>query len=80
MTEIFWEEDAKIILALPVHEGRENFLAWHFDKHGRFSVKSAYKVCRSDIMRERSRGGAQGGSRTEPDVIWKIDLEIKSPK
>ena len=25
--DVFWEEDAEIILALPVHEGRDNFLA-----------------------------------------------------
>jgi hypothetical protein len=43
--DIFWEEDATIILAMSVHEGRENVLAWHYDEHGIFSVKSAYKVC-----------------------------------
>lgn len=44
--DIFWEEDAEVILATPVHEGRPNVLAWYFDKHGMFSVKSAYKVGR----------------------------------
>ena len=38
--DIFWEEDYKLILALPVSEGRENSLAWHYDKHG----KSVSKV------------------------------------
>ena len=55
--EIFWEEDVKVILALPVHEGRDNLIAWHYDNHGRFSVKSAYKVCRADLSHERSQGG-----------------------
>ena len=32
--EIFWEEDVKVILALPVHEGRDNLIAWHYDNHG----------------------------------------------
>jgi hypothetical protein len=32
--DIFWQEDAGLILALPVHE-RANTLAWHFDKQGR---------------------------------------------
>ena len=54
---IFWEEDVKVILALLVHEGRDNLIAWHYDNHGRFSVKSAYKVCRADLSRERSQGG-----------------------
>jgi hypothetical protein len=48
--EVFWEEASAVILALPVHEGRENFIAWHFDNHGKFSVRSAYKVCWDDIM------------------------------
>ena len=32
--EFFWEEDVKVILALPVHEGRDNLIAWHYDNHG----------------------------------------------
>jgi len=31
---IFWEEDVKVILALPIHEGRDNLIAWHYDNHG----------------------------------------------
>jgi hypothetical protein len=30
--DIFWEEDAQLILAIPVHGGMENRAAWHFDK------------------------------------------------
>jgi hypothetical protein len=30
--DIFWKEDVEVILALPVHGGREKSLAWHFDK------------------------------------------------
>lgn len=46
MRDAFWEEDARVILSFPVHGGMENKLAWHFDKKGVFSVKSAYKVYR----------------------------------
>lgn len=42
--EIFWEEDAKHILAIPIKQGWEDTLAWHFDVKGVFSVKSAYHV------------------------------------
>jgi hypothetical protein len=28
----FWEEDARIILAIPVYGGMENLAAWYFDK------------------------------------------------
>jgi hypothetical protein len=77
--EVFWEEDSAVILALPVHEGRDNVIACNFDNHGRFSVRSAYKVCRDDIMRERSCSGAQGSSSDEPDPIWKMIWQIKAP-
>jgi len=58
--DIFWEEDAEIILALSVHEGRDNFLAWHYDDHGLFSVKSASKIYRDDLLRKKDKGSAQG--------------------
>jgi hypothetical protein len=38
--DTFWEEDAQLILAIPLHGGMENRAAWHFDKKGAFSVKS----------------------------------------
>jgi hypothetical protein len=49
--ENFWEEDTTIILAIPIFEGTENSLAWHYDKKGLFSVRSAYRVCRDDLLR-----------------------------
>ena len=37
--DIFWEQDAKNILAIPLKQGMMDNLAWHFDSKGRFSVK-----------------------------------------
>jgi hypothetical protein len=56
--DIFWEEDAQLILALPVNEGRDNVLAWYYDKHGIFSVKSTYKVCRDTLLHRKDSGSA----------------------
>jgi len=55
--DLFWEEDAKLILCLPVHEGMDDILAWHYNKNGLFSVKSAYKVCVDDFKRSKTRNG-----------------------
>lgn len=55
--DTFWAKDANLILALPIHQGQENTLAWHFDKHGVFSVKSAYKVAREDRLRCTNNNG-----------------------
>jgi hypothetical protein len=39
-----WEEDAKIILVIPLKSNMDDFLVWHYDKKGIFSVKSVYHV------------------------------------
>jgi hypothetical protein len=77
--DVFWEQDAEIILSLPVNEGRENFLAWHYDEHGLFTVKSAYKVCRDNMLRRKDRGSAQGGSNQAADPIWEKIWKTKCP-
>lgn len=51
VTDIFWEEDAATILALPVHEGMDDIMAWHYDAKGGFSLKSACKVHCDDSLR-----------------------------
>lgn len=62
-----------------VHEGRDNTLAWHFDKHGIFSVKSAYKVGRADAQRTRCLAGAQGGSSCVATAVWKDLWKLRCP-
>jgi hypothetical protein len=42
--DTFWEEDAKIILSIPLFEDMEDYVAWHPDSKGLFSVKSAYAL------------------------------------
>ena len=42
--ELFDPEDAKVILAIPLKPDMEDFLSWHYDKRGVFSVKSAYQL------------------------------------
>jgi hypothetical protein len=40
--EVFWEEDRMCILGIAIKHGMEDLIAWHYDKKGFFSVKSAY--------------------------------------
>lgn len=77
--DVFWEEDSEVILALPVHGGRANTLAWHFDKHGIFTVKSAYKVSRQDMLTNRSRNGGQSSSTNNGNGVWKDLWKLKCP-
>jgi len=46
---IFWEEDADIILSIPVHEGMDDLAAWHYNQNGLFTVKSGIQsLCRRE--------------------------------
>jgi hypothetical protein len=53
--DTFWSEDANEILRIPIDDRMEDWLAWHFDSNGLFSVKSAYKlaVARRDALAHR---------------------------
>lgn len=42
--DTFWKIDADVILATPVREDFEDFIAWHYESKGVFTVKSAYKL------------------------------------
>jgi len=56
--DVFWEENVKYILATPTNPGHDDFLAWHFDPRGLFSVKSAYHVL--DDEKHRLKHTAEG--------------------
>jgi hypothetical protein len=42
--DTFDEEEANLILSLPVNTNMRDFIAWHFDDKGCHSVKQAYKL------------------------------------
>jgi hypothetical protein len=42
--EIIWSIDAHRILQIPLTPNREDFVAWHHNKLGLFSIRSAYFV------------------------------------
>jgi ribonuclease HI len=74
--DIFWEQDATLILSIPVRIDQEDFLAWHPDGKGVFSVKSAYHVLKDkqDLEARRQVGEASNGSCSRSldwSVIWK---------
>jgi hypothetical protein len=76
--QIFHEDDVQTILAIPVNEAFEDSIAWHFNKRGIFSVKSAYKVqIDNDSCDQGSSEGAMvynplTGNTFPWDKIWKL--------
>ena len=78
--QVFFEDDAKLILALPVHAQLDDVVAWHYDSKGVFSVRSAYKVQRVHDRRVSRQGApSSSGGRAQDDVMWKGLWEIKCP-
>jgi hypothetical protein len=76
--QTFHEDDVQTILAISVNEAFEDSIAWHFDKRGIFSVKSAYKVhIDNDSCGQGSSEGAMvynplTGNTFPWDKIWKL--------
>ncbi|EEC84864.1 hypothetical protein OsI_31997 [Oryza sativa Indica Group] len=55
----------------------EDFLAWHPDKMGRFSVRSAYKLAMSLANMDESSSSSDDKSRKMWDLIWKCEVPQK---
>jgi hypothetical protein len=75
----FWEDDANLILALPVHADRPNKLAWHYDSKGIFSVRSAYKVCREDMLRSQASANGQHSAGSADEKLWMEIWRLQCP-
>jgi hypothetical protein len=68
--DIFWEEDVKHILAIPIKHGEDDTPAWHFDTKGLFSVKSAYHVLEDNREYEQvKQRGTSSSSVTSDESI-----------
>jgi len=62
--DTFSEFDAEAILKLRVNPDMEDRPAWHFDKKGPFSAKSAYKLAVQ--RRENDMGRNAASSESSP--------------
>jgi hypothetical protein len=70
-------EDSQAILALPIVDDSLDFLSWHFDSRGIFSVKSACKLC-IDIVNCPDRSGVNPNSDQHTwKAVWKLECPPK---
>lgn len=78
--DIFWEDE--LILSVPVHEGMDDFQAWHYNKIGLFTVRSAYKVGVEDKKRNRNSGGGSSStpSAESSDQCWRQLWKVNCPR
>jgi hypothetical protein len=77
--DIFWEEDVKYILAIPIKHGEYDTLAWNFDTKGLFSVKSAYHVLEDNRQYEqvKQHGTSSSSVTTHESIKW---LNLRNSK
>ena len=78
--DTFYEEDANIILSLPISVETEDFLAWHPDPNGKFSVKSAYVLGTKSRDHQNSRDTSTSyaeGRDFDWSKIWKLNVQNK---
>jgi hypothetical protein len=73
---IFWPTDVYRILQIPITSGREDVVAWHYNRNGLFSVRSAYHCQWESKFGPRcNRGQADTASRTKLwKNLWKLNL------
>ena len=79
MQSIFLGVDASRILQIPITSGREDCVAWHYNRSGMFSVKSAYHGQWKRTFGARLNM-AQGGSGSNVQVwknLWKLQVPGK---
>ncbi|CAL8996268.1 unnamed protein product [Prunus brigantina] len=56
----FWEQEVKAILQIPLASiHREDKLIWHYDRMGKYSVRSGYIVA---CMKKQRENGMEGSS------------------
>lgn len=74
----FLNIDTELILSICLSPRQEeDFLAWHPDKSGRFSVRSAYNLACRLANTEGSSSSSALHSRKSWDLIWKCKLPQK---
>jgi hypothetical protein len=77
------QEDVQAILKIPVFGHFEDFPAWHYDKKGFFSVKSAYKVAREWGAQMSINGSPSCSKNNQSDKglvrkqLWSMSLPSK---
>ena len=78
VSSIFSSVDVHRILQIPLIHGREDLVAWYFNKNGLFSVKSAYHC---QWTQKFDEGGSQAqradGRREIWKKLWKADVPGK---
>ena len=79
--QIFHSFDAEEICKIPIpNTDTKDCIAWHFEKNGIFSVRSAYKLAAfysQSVQTNPSCSNREAGDRNIWDLIWKAKVPEK---
>jgi hypothetical protein len=77
--DIFMDHDAEEILKIRLpRNDEEDFIAWTAEKHGMFSVKSAYNLALDlKLYNPPNSSGNNSGDRELWNTIWKANVSPK---
>ncbi|KAL0399793.1 UNVERIFIED_CONTAM: putative mitochondrial protein [Sesamum radiatum] len=77
--EVFRPEDVSAILAIPLMAGSQDCLRWHFEKHGRYSVHSGYRLLSQGFVSDGYSYASASSSCSlgSWNFIWKAEVPPK---
>ncbi|GJN07431.1 hypothetical protein PR202_ga25263 [Eleusine coracana subsp. coracana] len=73
LREIFCDFDVEAILSTTIHGRGEDFWAWERERHGTYTVRSAYKLL------ESKRHSHEDASSSTSDKIWQAIWKLEVP-
>jgi len=71
--QTFISVDAAAILRIPIRAQVDDLWAWEMEKHGVYSVKSAYRLLDSN----RFTGNATDSPSASENEVWKLIWKLK---
>ena len=79
LCDLFSPVDVQRILQIPINNhGFDDFIAWHFSKNGKYSVRPGYHIqWKSKFGANSSQLALPGGSAINP--VWKTIWQLKIP-
>uniref|UniRef100_A0A453LJ72 Reverse transcriptase zinc-binding domain-containing protein n=1 Tax=Aegilops tauschii subsp. strangulata TaxID=200361 RepID=A0A453LJ72_AEGTS len=81
LNDLFWPMDVREILKIHTSSRqRQDFFAWHPEKNGQFSVRSAYHLA-TTVHDDQFAGGASSanpdGNRPIWNLIWQSSVPLR---
>lgn len=75
--DIFCEFDVEAILSTPCNGHGDDFWAWELEKHGVYSVRSAYRKLEADRRLSKGNNLAEHSSDADWRTLWKLEVPPK---